>query len=64
MLADESSTAFMAGVLDVIASIWADTGAVEAAFRGDGGVHWGDHDHRLYDRRSPAVRARVRGATW
>lgn len=49
VLADESSTAFMAGVLDIIASIWADTEAVEAAFRGDGGIHWGDHDHRLYD---------------
>jgi SAM-dependent methyltransferase len=49
VLADESSTAFMAGLLDVIASMWADTGKVEAAFRGDGGISWGDHDHRLYD---------------
>lgn len=49
VLADERSPADLAGILDIIASIWADTARVEAAFRGDGGVHWGDHDHRLYD---------------
>lgn len=49
VLADESSAAYMAGLLDIIASMWADTDAVQAAFRGDGGIDWGAHDHRLYD---------------
>ena len=49
VLADESSTAYMAGLLDVIASMWADSEVVQAAFRGDGGIHWGAHDHRLYE---------------
>jgi SAM-dependent methyltransferase len=49
VLADESSSAYMAGLLDIIASLWADTEAVQAAFHGDGGLDWGAHDHRLYD---------------
>ena len=48
VLADSTSTAFLGGAFEIIASVWADTGAVEAAFRGDGGLSWGAHDHRLY----------------
>lgn len=47
-LADEASPYFLAGAFDIIAAIWADTGAVEDAFRGDGALAWGDHDPRLY----------------
>lgn len=47
-LADPQSPVFLGGVFEVIASMWADVDVVEAAFRGDGGVHWGAHDHRLY----------------
>ncbi len=49
VLADESSTAYMAGLFDIVASMWADSDAVQSAFRGDGGIHWGAHDHRLYE---------------
>ncbi len=48
-LADSNSPWFIGGVFDVVASMWADTDAVEAAFRGDGGLDWGAHDHRLYE---------------
>ena len=47
-LADASSPAFLGGIFDVIASIWADTDRIEEAFRGDGALGWGEHDHRLY----------------
>jgi SAM-dependent methyltransferase len=48
VLADSDSPLHIGGVFEVIASMWADTDAIESAFRGDGGVDWGDHDHRLY----------------
>jgi SAM-dependent methyltransferase len=48
VLADTTSTAFFGGAFEVVASIWADTDAIEAAFLGDGAIGWGDHDHRLY----------------
>jgi 2-polyprenyl-3-methyl-5-hydroxy-6-metoxy-1,4-benzoquinol methylase len=48
VLADEQSPAFFGGAFELIASIWADTGALETAFRGDGALAWGDHDERLY----------------
>jgi SAM-dependent methyltransferase len=47
-LADSESPMFIAGAFELIASIWADTERIEAAFRGDGALDWGDHDHRLY----------------
>ncbi|MDZ7676284.1 MAG: class I SAM-dependent methyltransferase [Acidimicrobiales bacterium] len=49
VLADDASPVFMAAQYDVVASMWADTAKVMHAFRGDGGIDWGDHDHRLYD---------------
>ncbi len=48
-LADPTSPAFLGGIFQVIASIWADVEKSEAAFRGDGGVDWGAHDERLYE---------------
>src|SRR5690606_31244058 len=38
----------VAGVRATAAAMWADVEHVESAFRGDGGLHWGHHDHRLY----------------
>ncbi len=48
VLAQEDAPVFMGGAFEVAASLWADVEKVEAAFRGDGGLGWGDHDHRLY----------------
>lgn len=48
VLADDQAPVFMGGLFDIIASMWADADRVEAAFRGDGGLDWGEHDHRLY----------------
>jgi 2-polyprenyl-3-methyl-5-hydroxy-6-metoxy-1,4-benzoquinol methylase len=48
-LADPQSPAFLGGVFQIVASMWADVEAAEAAFRGNGGVHWGAHDVRLYE---------------
>lgn len=48
VLCDESSPALLSGILDIIASMWADVAEVEQAMRGDGGIHWGAHDHRLF----------------
>ncbi|HWI05145.1 MAG TPA: hypothetical protein VNT52_15145, partial [Acidimicrobiales bacterium] len=47
-LADSGSAVFVGGVFEIIASMWADAEAFEAAFRGDGGLSWGAHDARLY----------------
>jgi 2-polyprenyl-3-methyl-5-hydroxy-6-metoxy-1,4-benzoquinol methylase len=48
-LADPQSPAFLGGIYQVIASMWADVEIAEKAFRGDGGIGWGDHDPRLYE---------------
>lgn len=48
-LADPSSPVFLGGVFQIISAMWADVEKAEAAFRGDGGLAWGDHDHRLYE---------------
>ncbi|QGG94260.1 class I SAM-dependent methyltransferase [Actinomarinicola tropica] len=47
-LADDTSPVFLGGAFEILASVWADTAKVERAFRGDGAIDWGDHDHRLY----------------
>ncbi len=49
VLADDTSPVFMTAILDIVASMWADTDRVIDAFQGDGRLDWGDHDHRLYD---------------
>lgn len=48
-LADPASPVFLGGVFQIVAAMWADVEAAEAAFRGDGGLDWGAHDHRLYE---------------
>jgi SAM-dependent methyltransferase len=48
-VADPNSPVFLGGVFQIVASMWADVEKSEAAFRGDGGFNWGDHDHRLYE---------------
>jgi SAM-dependent methyltransferase len=46
--AEESSPAFMAGWVELIASLWADADRLAEAFRSGAGIAWGDHDERLY----------------
>ena len=46
--ADESSPAFLAGWVELIASLWADADRLAEAFRSGAGIPWGDHDPRLY----------------
>jgi SAM-dependent methyltransferase len=47
-LADESSPVYLAGVYDVIASVWADEDKLLEAFRTGRGLGWHEHDHRLF----------------
>ena len=47
-LADESSPVYLAGMFDVLASVWADEEKLLAAFRSGRGLGWHEHDHRLY----------------
>jgi SAM-dependent methyltransferase len=46
--AEESSPAFLAGWVELIASLWADADRLAEAFRSGAGIAWGDHDERLY----------------
>ncbi len=46
--ADETSPAFLAGWVELIASLWADADKLAEAFRSGAGIAWGDHDERLY----------------
>ena len=46
--ADETSPVFLAGLVGLIASMWADADRLADAFRSGAGIPWGDHDHRLY----------------
>ncbi len=46
--ADETSPAFLAGWIELIASLWADADRLADAFRSGDGIAWGDHDERLY----------------
>jgi SAM-dependent methyltransferase len=46
--ADETSPAFLAGWIELIAAMWADADLLGDAFRSGDGVAWGDHDRRLY----------------
>lgn len=48
VLADEDSAVYVAGMLEVAAATWAGTEKVADAFRGDGGLGWGEHDRRLF----------------
>jgi SAM-dependent methyltransferase len=47
-LADESSPVFLARGMDTFASVFIDMPKLAAAFRGDGGMAWGEHHHCLF----------------
>jgi SAM-dependent methyltransferase len=47
-LADDSSPVFMARGMNVFASVFSDLGKIAGAFRGDGGLSWGEHDPCLF----------------
>ncbi len=46
--ADEASPFFLAGWIELIASMWADADVLADVFRTGEGLIWGDHDDRLY----------------
>ncbi|HEX2024204.1 MAG TPA: methyltransferase domain-containing protein [Acidimicrobiales bacterium] len=46
--AHEDSPAFLAGWVELIASLWGDADRLADAFRSGDGIGWGDHDQRLY----------------
>jgi SAM-dependent methyltransferase len=45
---DETSPFFLAGWIELIASLWADADKLADAFRSGAGIPWGEHDPRLY----------------
>ena len=47
-LADDDSPVFVARGMNAFGSLYMDIDKVARAFRGDGGLAWGDHDHRLF----------------
>jgi 2-polyprenyl-3-methyl-5-hydroxy-6-metoxy-1,4-benzoquinol methylase len=47
-LADDASPVFVARAMHAFASLMIDVPKVVAAFRGDGGIPWGDHHHCLF----------------
>jgi 2-polyprenyl-3-methyl-5-hydroxy-6-metoxy-1,4-benzoquinol methylase len=47
-LADEESPAFVARAMNAIGAMFIDVDKVVAAFRGDGGLSWGDHHPCLF----------------
>ena len=48
LLADESSPAFLAGGMTVVAALYKDEDKVREAFRTGAGLAWSDHDHDLF----------------
>ena len=48
VLAEEDSPAFLAGGVGALESMYVDLPKMIAAFRGDGGIPWGDHHESLY----------------
>jgi hypothetical protein len=47
-LADDSSPAFVAHGMNAFASLFMDGGKIMNAYRGSGGLSWGDHDPCLF----------------
>ncbi len=47
-LADDSSPAFVARAMNAFGSLFMDVEKIKAAFRGDGGLSWGDHHPCLF----------------
>ncbi len=48
ILADESAPTFLARGMNVLVSMAIDADKLSAAYRGDGGLSWGDHHHCLF----------------
>jgi 2-polyprenyl-3-methyl-5-hydroxy-6-metoxy-1,4-benzoquinol methylase len=48
-LADESSPVFLARGMNVLASVFTDIPKIAGAFRGDGGLSWGEHHPCLFN---------------
>lgn len=48
VLADATSPTFLAPAASVIRTLYADQDRLEQAFRGDGGIDWGDHHECLF----------------
>lgn len=48
VLADENSPADMHGGFEIILSLFRDIDKLERAFKSDGGLDWGQHDHCLF----------------
>jgi 2-polyprenyl-3-methyl-5-hydroxy-6-metoxy-1,4-benzoquinol methylase len=49
VLAAESSPVFLLPAYDIVASMWADEARLVRAFTSGEGIHWGEHDSRLFD---------------
>ena len=47
-LADDQSPFYLLGAYEILASLFADEEALAEAFRSGAGLHWNDHDHRLF----------------
>jgi SAM-dependent methyltransferase len=47
-LADQDSPAFLARAMSVLGSLFIDIGKIADAYRGDGGLSWGDHHSCLF----------------
>jgi SAM-dependent methyltransferase len=47
-LADEESDFYLLGAYDILASFFADEDRLVEAFRSGTGLHWNEHDHRLF----------------
>jgi SAM-dependent methyltransferase len=48
VLADPAGPAYLSGIFEVIAAVWASCGQVARAFRTGDGVGWHEHDRHLY----------------
>lgn len=48
VVADPASPTYIGGMFEIIAAVWAGADRLEAAFRDDGAVGWGEHDPRLF----------------
>ena len=47
-LADDESEFYLLGAYDILASLFADEDRLVEAFRSGAGLHWSEHDHRLF----------------
>jgi SAM-dependent methyltransferase len=61
VLADSQSPAHMQGGYEIILSLFRDLPKLEQAFRSDGGLDWGEHDHCLFSGTARFFRANYAG---